>query len=513
MPSTPRSRAPGRRSVATLLLVTATVTATVTAAVLGAPRSAADPTPTTVDLAARWLAGEVRDDTLTTGGVPDPGLAADAALALAATGRQSGTAERLARRLLDDPGTSLRPAGPGQVLAGAAAKLVLLAIARGEDPRDVDGEDLVAALLDRVVVSPGATDDGRLRDRPPSSTPALSDRSNVFTQALGALALARTGAAPGGVVGLLVDQQCPSGGFRLFLTGGRSCASDAAADADTTSVAVLALSEVAADDPGSVTVEVERALDWLESAQRPDGALSSSGPGASANANSTGLAALALRIGGRTAAADRARDWVTARQLRCSVGAGDAGAIAFTASAQTAAATGIPTISRDQFRRSTSQALLAFADVPLGSAGPAVPGPTQACADTTSTVPTSSTPTSTLPTSTVPTSTGPSSTVPSSTVPSSTGPGSGVPDSTLPVGTGAGTAVPANAEVQGGPQAAGVQGGVPAAEVQGVTVSRSLEARLAATGGAARTPVVLGLALTLVGGAVACVAARRRSPW
>ena len=88
-----------------------------------------------------------------------------------------------------------------------------------------------------------------------------------------------------------------------------------------------------------------------------------------------------------------------------------------------------------------------------------------------------------------------------------------MPDSTLPVGTGAGTAVPANAEVQGGPQAAGVQGGVPAAEVQGVTVSRAPEARLAATGGAARTPVVLGLALTLVGGAVACVAARRRSPW
>jgi hypothetical protein len=428
------------------------------------------PTPTeAADRAAAWLAGEVSNDTLTTGGVPDPGLAADAVLALAAAGRQPGATERLARRLLDNPAATTRPVGPGQVLAGATAKLILVATATGNDPRSVAGEDLVASLQGRTVDEPGAIDDGRLRDRPPTSTPALSDRSNAFTQAFGVLALARTGSAPADVVAYLRAQQCPGGGFRLFLTGGRNCSTAAAADVDTTALAVVALLENGRDGVGDPDPAVASALDWLESVQRVDGAWSSSGPGATANANSTGLAAAAARAGGRLPAADRGRSWIVDRQLTCAGGSTSVGAIAFSVAAQTSAADGIAAPARDQFRRSTAQALLALTPGPIGSTAPIAADSNPPCVPT-STVPTSTVPTSTVPTSTVPTSTVPTSTVPTSTVPTST---------------------------------------VPTAAVLGVTAGRSAPpARLALTG--STVGVRVGLSAVLVGlGAVLALGARR----
>ena len=476
--------APRRRPLATAVAVVLAASASLLAgSVIPAgpfvtPLAAAEPLPPPgpADRAARWLVGEISDDTITTGGAPDPGLAADAALALTATGRHPTAAGRLAQRLFDRPDTSVRPGGPGQVLAGGTAKLVLLAVARGGDPGDLGGEDLVDLLLGRRVDAPGATDDGRLRDLPPAAAPTLADRSNSFTQALGVLALARSGSTPGSAVSFLVAQQCPAGGFRLFLTGGRGCTSDVSADADTTALSVLALLE-ANGSPDSTTT---RALDWLERAQQADGSLASSGPGAVANANSTGLAAAAFTIGGRTEAAARARAWIVARQLGCGAGATDVGAVAFTAAAQAAAATGIPATARDQFRRSTSQALLAFTTVPIGSAGAAVPETGAPCdtTPTTSTVPTS--PTTTSPTGTVPSSTVPISTVPSSTVPISTDASSTAPTSSVPT-----TAAVLGVSVTRTPAGSGVVAGS--------------GTRLAATGGTPIAPVLVGLGL-LVGG-------------
>jgi hypothetical protein len=367
------------------------------------------------DRAGRWLASQVVDGSVTTGGVADPGLSADVGLALTAAGRADDAASAIARELLDRPAAYVAPSGPGQVVSGAVAKLALLAGARGLDPTDAGGTDLIADLLGTMVDAPGSADDGRFRDRPPTAVPALADRSNAFSQALGVLALARRGLAPGPAVQHLLAQQCPGGAFRLFLTGGRSCSTDAAADVDTTALAVVALRAV-----GPTTAPaVERALDALERFQASDGSFASSGPGATANANSTGLAAHALRTGDRTGTADRAAAWLSGLQVGCSPEPADDGAIAFSPAARAAASAGITPTSRDQFRRATSQAILAFSEAPLGTAGTRVttaaacPSPVGSTTTTTTTTTTSTSTTSTV----APSTTGPPATAPADAPP------------------------------------------------------------------------------------------------
>src|SRR6185369_9479167 len=65
-------------------------------------------------------------------------------------------------------------------------------------------------------------------------------------------------------------------------------------------------------------------LDWLVSQQKADGGFTDEAVKTlPENANSTGLAAQALRVGGRTAAADKAVAYLLARQVGCT------GAIAY----------------------------------------------------------------------------------------------------------------------------------------------------------------------------------------
>jgi hypothetical protein len=184
---------------------------------------------------------------------------------------------------------------------------------------------------------------------------------------------------------------------------------------DTTALAVVALRAV-----GPTTAPaVERALDALERFQASDGSFASSGPGATANANSTGLAAHALRTGDRTGTADRAAAWLSGLQVGCSPEPADDGAIAFSPAARAAASAGITPTSRDQFRRATSQAILAFSEAPLGTAGTRVttaaacPSPVGSTTTTTTTTTTSTSTTSTV----APSTTGPPATAPADAPP------------------------------------------------------------------------------------------------
>ncbi|MGC4788073.1 cell wall anchor protein [Micromonospora sp. DT178] len=378
--------------------------------------------------AASWLAGEFADGVLPGPlGGPDWGLTVDGILALSATGvdapvRQAATAQVAAHvrsyNSYDDWGI------PGFTDGGATAKLLYAASAAGADPTDFGGFDLRTETLSLVA----GADAGHQRGRITSRTTADSgpDASNTFDQSFAVLGLARSGDVPQDTVDFLVRQQCAAGGFRLYpdTADGPSPSCDeqagATLDVDSTAMAVQALLAAAADGATGATAAAGKAADWLVEQQHADGSFGGSGPTTGANSNSTGLAGQALAAAGRDTEAARAAGALAALQLTAADGgaaAADAGAIAYnTDSLATAVASGITDNERDQWRRSTAQALLGLVQVPLGRIGldppPSSPGPTPT--GTASPTPTAS-PTAT----TSPTPTGsPTPPVPASPTPS-----------------------------------------------------------------------------------------------
>ena len=116
-----------------------------------------------------------------------------------------------------------------------------------------------------------------------------------------------------------------------------------------------------------------KAVRWLLGQQdAATGSFSGNGPTGTPNANSTGVAAAALRAAGEAAAAAKAAGYVAALQL----GSGpDAGAIGYDHDAVVAAPRGaIDDTSRDQWRRATAQGVLALG-LPGYGAIVAVPAP------------------------------------------------------------------------------------------------------------------------------------------
>jgi hypothetical protein len=254
---------------------------------VSAPASAdtADSTVPEAVAAADWLADQLVDGThFENSGYNDYGLTADAVLALTAAGTEEEAAAAATAWLMtedDDEANVTGYVGAGtEQYAGAHAKLALTVVARGEDPTDVGGIDLIAGLLALE------SDAGRFTD-----VSQWGDYSNVFTQSLAILALERAtdDGASEEAVDFLVGAQCPDGGFGTTFPSGGSCVSEA----DGTAFALQALLAAGADEPA------EDAQAWLVAQRGADGSWASDANGTpQPNANSTGVAASALTAAG-----------------------------------------------------------------------------------------------------------------------------------------------------------------------------------------------------------------------
>ena len=325
-------------------LVATTAAACLTLSTVGAAAADTSTTDDPVAAAAGWLAsGFVDGERLEGDFGPDAGLTADAVFALAGAGVAGDELAAASTWLATQVPTYTQGQpfdGPDTVYAGATAKLILALLADGRDVTDVGGVDLVAQLEGREQAA-DADEPGRFTDRSD-----YGEFSSTLTQSLAVLALATVdGAAPSdAAVRFLLDQRCSDGGFRFDPAEG-GCTSSA----DTTGFAVQAL--LGHGSPETVGAAYD-AVRWLLTSQAADG-------GIDANANSTGLAAVAFaltsaEVVGATDGRDAARSFLLDLQLGCDADA--PGAIAFAAD------------DRGDLPRATAQALPGLTGVRIAAA-------------------------------------------------------------------------------------------------------------------------------------------------
>lgn len=266
--------------------------------------------------ALMWLEAQLNDNGGTlpsTFGGTDWGLTSDAILALSAGGRGSGPAATAATAAFADAisnGDYISGEAfgdEGSAYAGAIGKSMLTAALQGEDVNSFGGVDLEAKS--RSAMQTSGMFEGRFSD-----VSSFGDFSNGLGQAYNTLALARTpGGVPTSAIEFLLEQQCPGGGFRLSYATTRGCVSDAQASIDTTGLTLQAL---AALPVGTARTEaINRATQWLLAAQDPVTGGFGTSPGATPNANSTGLAGHGLNAVGQSAAASRAATFIGSLQL------------------------------------------------------------------------------------------------------------------------------------------------------------------------------------------------------
>jgi hypothetical protein len=349
----------------------------------------------------------------------DWGLTIDALLALKATGADDAEANKIADRVAAHVGSFIGdPAAPEKRVSGSIAKEIVAAVAGGRNPRDFGGFDLAAELTGLMVKD--GDEKGRFKDR---VTVPSEDRTNNFGQALGVMGLARIKALPQEAVDFLIKQQCPAGGFQLFVKSGPACEKNEESNVDVTGMAVQALLDAEEAGVPGTEAAVTKAVAYLKTTQGADGEFSDSAAYPNPNTNSTGLAAQALAAVGEMPAADKSAAWVTGLQgpLPAEKGAIAPNKDAFTADPADAENGRLPSMYRDSWRRATAQASLGLTRVRLGhgtTQPPLPPDPTTTPPSTTPPAPSSST--------TPPTSSS-SSTTPSTTpdTGTSTTPGSG----------------------------------------------------------------------------------------
>jgi hypothetical protein len=310
-----------------------------------APQAAPDPTFTVVPLgnyetqqgryAAHFLAQQLRatGDHLNFpvsewGTFADTGNTIDAILALDAT-NTGGTAAAAATAWVEkNLGDYI--AYPGSpVSSGGTGKALILAAAQGRDPHAFGGFDLVAELQKLVTAQ------GRFGT-------ADNDYGVTINQVLPMIGLQKAGVAvPDASLAFLGAQQCADGGVRGGLDA-TTCASDPDATAFAAQ-AFLALGD---------TARATKALDYLVSRQRADGALTNAS-GEGANANTTGVAAQAFALGGRDVPYLKAADFIVSLQWKCEVAPQYRGGIAFTTADRT-----VNTANVEKAVRATPQAVL-----------------------------------------------------------------------------------------------------------------------------------------------------------
>lgn len=317
---------------------------------------------------AEWLVGQLVVGGTSGSGTTDWGHAIDVLIALAATGVAPEDAEIIGDALEDSVDAYAAPADDFYV-GGATAKLLYAATVLDRDPHNFGGHDLRQRTLD-LIAGDDSQWPGWLRNQLPNGN---TTGGNVFDQSLAVLGLVRSGDVPPPVVDFLISQQCPDGGWRMFPhPEGLPCADlppgQHIMDPDGTAYAVQAL--LAADDAVGAAESAAAGVAWLQTVQRSSGAFHGAVVTDYPNSNSTGLGGQALAAAGDVAGANRAAAWVAEQQIttdNAGAAADHIGAVAYTPDTlANALADGITDISLSQWRRTTAQAVLAFAQVPLG---------------------------------------------------------------------------------------------------------------------------------------------------
>ncbi|TWE10508.1 hypothetical protein BKA23_2877 [Rudaeicoccus suwonensis] len=307
----------------------------IVAVAVAAPASAATPNGTT---AAAYLTGRLAagGGHLSTSGYVDYGLTIDAILALDAAGTGQSAAKTAAAYVSKN--AAQYNTYDSDLYAGATAKLIVFAEAQGLP---------TSGYIKQLLSLEQST--GQFKDKS-----VYGDYSNTIGQSLAVIGFKRAGQPNAKGVAFLAAQQCGDGGFRISFTG--TCTSDA----DATSMAVQALAA-----SGGHAAAVTKAVDYLAGQQTAAGGVVDAAAGSSPNANSTGLAAVAFKLAGRTADAEKARSFVASLQYGCSFPAALRGGIAYDASSFAAQkAKGASATPQDSDTRSTAQAALAYTQVP-----------------------------------------------------------------------------------------------------------------------------------------------------
>ncbi len=299
--------------------------------------------------AAGWIGRqlEANGGVLPGAGGTDYGLTIDAIFALAAAGVGGNDIAAAAQAIYQSGTAYLGAVGDAANNAGKIAKTTLALQVAGLDPTVFpDGAGSTRNLPEELRQA--MTADGAFG---PSDFPLV--------HALAMLALDRTsGGVPVEAVTWLQAAQCKApdpaaGGF-----GFSGCA-DVDVDGTSLSTQALLAAGVSAADPSVVS-----AAAWLSANQQTSGALLSSFGGA--NTNGTGLGGQTFLALGNSAAATSAAGFIGGLQVSCdSLVAGsllsvaDVGGIAYDATGlQDANEFGIDSISVDQWRRASTQAIL-----------------------------------------------------------------------------------------------------------------------------------------------------------
>jgi hypothetical protein len=315
--------------------------------------------------AAHWQASQFRDGRIHTSGFEDWGLTIDSAFAIAADGTQPLRLRRVTRAIRNNYFAHYA-VYQGDVSAGAMSKALVAARVLGQRPRSFGGHNVRRQVLRLVAPVRAGFESGRVRDT------GTTDYSNTFSQSYAVLGLARTGGVPRPAVNYLLKQQCAKGYFRTFETAGKTCdTSSSGSDVDATSMALQALVAARASGTHGLHRAIARAGRWLVSRQHRSGGFGGGAATRAVNTNSTGLAVQALSAIGNRSVRARAVRYVAAMQItRARAGHGPArrsvGAIAYNAAGLKAALRdGVTVSTRDQFRRSTAEAIYAFVPKPL----------------------------------------------------------------------------------------------------------------------------------------------------
>ncbi len=310
-----------------------------------------------------WLVGQLGPDHLMPSpyGGADIGLSIDSLFQLASYRSTSST--------VDDLGSAIESAYWGTYLqyggvfyANSAAKALVAARVLRRPARSFGGHDLRRKVLSMVAPRRAGLERGRVRD---SDWRSAKDYSNTLGQSFAVIGLARSGGVPQRVVDYLLRQQCRGGGFTITETRGKTCAQAGShGSVDATGLALQAL--VAARKHGAAVPgrAIRRAAHWLVSVQHSNGGFAESGGAGRPNTNSTGYAAAGLAAVHRDRPVRRAARFVAGLQLTSATAgsaSADIGAIAYDRPAfLDAVASGVTSSTRDQFRRSTAQALFAL---------------------------------------------------------------------------------------------------------------------------------------------------------